>query len=428
MLPTASEEIVDPHNLFLEVWATAGFLALLCLLTALAWAFWNLFGRARPPIDARSEVDRLSRRERRRARAGRRDGTAPSPLDDQDDCPPARTGWLMLSAGAGWALVVVFGWLDPFQADLFPRWLILGAAWLARGPPAACHCGIACPYRRIALAAGAIATLVNLLASGGIGIPTVALGLWSIIALGQNLRDDRKCSSTLEYESRMPSLGLAVAWSAAFGTFIGLVTPFWQCEAAVARGEAAMSLIPPNYEAAHDAFLSAATADGYSARPWLYLAVVYERQWRDKGAKAADNTWMKVPMMYDKAAEPPRNPWAWSIHNERAIRIHAMLRDLAPQLDPLQLTKYRGKIVEATRTASRLNPTNSELHARLAHASADISMFADAVAEAKEALRLDGITPHADRKLPESVRRRLEDMIPKWSASAEKMPTMPGPH
>ena len=65
MLPTASEEIVDPHNLFLEVWATAGFLALLFLLTALAWAFRNLFGRARPPIDARSEVDRLSRRERR---------------------------------------------------------------------------------------------------------------------------------------------------------------------------------------------------------------------------------------------------------------------------------------------------------------------------------------------------------------------------
>ena len=160
----------------------------------------------------------------------------------------------MLSAGAGWALVVVFGWLDPFQADLFPRWLILARAWLS----AALLCvplWNRLPIPALALAAGAIATLVNLLASGGIGIPTVALGLWSIIALGQNLRDDRKCSSTLEYESRMPSLGLAVAWSAAFGTFIGLVTPFWQCEAAVARGEAAMSLIPPNYEASHDAFL-----------------------------------------------------------------------------------------------------------------------------------------------------------------------------
>ena len=49
-------------------------------------------------------------------------------------------------------------------------------------------------------------------------------------------------------------------------------------------------------------------------------------------------------------------------------------------------------------------------------------MFGDAVSEANEALRLDRITPHADRKLPEDLRRRLEDLIPKWSASADKMP------
>ncbi len=265
MLATASEEIVDPHNLLLEVWATAGVFALLCLLAAVAWAFWNFFGPASPAIAARTEVDRLSRRERRRARAGRRDGFAAAPHDDLDDRPPARTGWLMLSAGAGWALVVVFGWLDPFQADLFPRWLILGAAWLT----AALLCmplWNRLPIPALALAAGAITLLVTLLASGGIGIPTVALGLWSIIALGQNLRDDRECSSLREYESRMPSLGMAVAWSAAFGTFIGLVTPFWQCEAAVARGEAAMRLIPPNYEAAHDVLPDARSPQTATAR------------------------------------------------------------------------------------------------------------------------------------------------------------------
>ena len=43
-LPEASEEIVDPHNLFLEVWATGGFWAVVCLLAALAWGFWNLLG------------------------------------------------------------------------------------------------------------------------------------------------------------------------------------------------------------------------------------------------------------------------------------------------------------------------------------------------------------------------------------------------
>jgi O-Antigen ligase len=426
MLPTASEEIVDPHNMFLEVWATAGLPALLCLVAALAWAFWHLLGPPSPAILAGAEVDRLSRRARRRARAAGRDANTPPTPDDQVDLPPARPYWLMVSAASGWALVVTFGWLNPFQADLFSRWLILGGAWVT----AAFFCAPLwkrLPIPAIALAAGAVAMLVNLLAMGGIGIPTVALGLWSIIALGLNLRDDRTCSSLREYDSRMPALGLAVAWSASLGTFIGLVSPFWRCEAAVARGEAAMSLIPPNYEAAHDAFLKAATEDGYSARPWLDLAVLYERQWRDSGARADDRRWMKIPIMYDKAASIPRNPWAWSIHNERAIRIHGLLGSLAAGLDAMQLTEYRAKIVEATRTASRLNPVNSELHARLAHASADISMYADAVAEANEALRLDRITPHLDRKLPDPVRRRLVDMIPKWSASAEKMPAMPAP-
>jgi O-antigen ligase len=421
MLPTASEEIVDPHNLFLEVWATAGFLALLCLLAALGWAFWNMLGPPSPAVPDRTQVDRLSRRARRRARAL---GQGGPPAPDPDDLPPARTGWLMLCAGAGWGVVVLFGWLDPFQGDLFPRWLILGGAWLIAALLLV-PLWKRLPIPAIALAAGALAMLVNLLASGGIGIPTVALGLWSIIALGQNLRDDRNCSYLREYQSRTPSLGLAVAWSAALGTFLGLVLPFWQSQTAVVRGETEMSRMPPNDQAAEQAFLAAATEDRYSARPWLSLAALYERQWRLGGSKVEDRRWKKVPIMYLYAAHTPRNPKASAIHNERAIRVHDILLDLAPRLSPLELTEYRGIIVEATRTASTLNPTNSELHARLAHASADINMYRDAVTEANEALRLDRLTPHEDRKLPEPVRRRLEDSIPKWSAAADKMPPLP---
>ena len=45
-LPQSSEEIQDPHNLFLEVWATAGFWAVLALAAALALGLWNLLGPA----------------------------------------------------------------------------------------------------------------------------------------------------------------------------------------------------------------------------------------------------------------------------------------------------------------------------------------------------------------------------------------------
>ena len=251
--------------------------------------------------------------------------------------------------------------------------------------------------------------------------------MWSIVALGLNMRDDRPCSRIREYDSRMPALGLAVAWSALFGTFIGLVSPFWRSQAALERGETAVRQRPPNFEEAERAFTLAASEDGYSARPWLNLASLHWTIWRERGSKVEDVRWMKVPIYYDFASVAPRNPQNWALHNERAVSIHELVRQLGPRLEPLQLATYRGKVVEATRTASRLYPSNSELHARLAQASADISMFNDAVTEANEALRLDRITPHADRKLPDDVRRRLEDLIPKWSASADKTPASTTP-
>ena len=52
----------------------------------------------------------------------------------------------------------------------------------------------------------------------------------------------------------------------------------------------------------------------------------------------------------------------------------------------------------------------------------EINMYQDAAVEAKEALRLDRLTPHRDRKLPETVRDRLEAMIPTWEDNAAKMP------
>jgi O-antigen ligase len=423
-LPEASEEILDPHNMFFEVWASGGFWALVCLAAALGCAFWNLLGPPRPEVELPQADDSRRQRARRRERKLDRDRAPPLGEGEQDDQPPSRTTWLMIFAGAGWLMVVLFVWLNPFQTDLFSRWLILGASWLA----AALLIGPLwkrLPVPALALGAGALAVVVNLLAQGGIGIPTVALGLWTIVALGLNLRDDRPCSRIREYDSRMPALGLAVAWSAIFGTFIGMVSPFWRSEAAIARGEAAVRQSPPDFEEAEKAFELAATEDGYSARPWLSRAALHWMIWRERGSKVEDLRWMQIPICYDMATAPPRNPRAWAIHSERAARIHDLMREIGSRLDPLQLTKYRGKIVEATRTASRLNPTNSELHARLAQASAEIHMFSDAVTEANEALRLDRITPHADRKLREDLRLRLEDLIPKWRASADKMPTSP---
>jgi hypothetical protein len=273
--------------------------------------------------------------------------------------------------------------------------------------------------------------LINLLAAGGIGIPTVALGLWSMLALGLNLRDDRRCGRLREYESRVPPFVIAVAWAALLGTFVGLVAPFWRSQAYIAEAEAAINDHPPQFDRADAAYRNAIEADRFFARPWRDSAYLHLAVWLQNGA-SADNTdkrwsWKTIPFLYERVAQPPRNPNSWGAHSERAGAIRQVLGMIGSKLDPVEAIRLRGELVKSTRAATLLNPTSSELHARLAHASADISMYQDAVDEANEALRLDSLTPHLDRKLPRALRERLENMIPTWQENAAKMPVRAQP-
>jgi O-antigen ligase len=401
-LPQASEEIIDPHNLFLDAWATAGLWAVVALLLALALGFWELLGPASVPATPTKEaIDPL-----------------PS---DRPDAPPRRAGWLLACSGGGWLSVLVVGDVRLSEGDFFVRWVILGGAWfwaVLLGFPL---------WRRVTipaagLGAGALAVVVNLLAAGGIGISSVSLSLWMLIALGLNLRVDRECSRLRDAGGRLAAFALAAVWAALVGTFAGAVGPFWESEAAIAAAEAAMKRRPPDYARAEDAFDKAIRADQYSTRPFLGLAYLEYEIWRDRGAKPDDLRWKKIPILLLKAASPPRDANAWTLHRDRAMISRDLLDQVSGNLTPSEVIGLRANIVEATRTASRLYPTNPTLHARLAEASAEIGMMPDAVREAKEALRLDRLTPHVDRKLPGPLRSRLEAQLPNWEKASQRAP------
>jgi hypothetical protein len=417
-LPTSSEEILDPHNIFLEVWATGGFLALVALVAALVLGVWNLFGPCSPAGTSTSLAAPIRSQKAGMQRRDKRGGSSLVEADEEEGAPPRGVGWLVAAAGTGWLLVVILRRLNPFDGY---RWLVLGPFWLAAvlfGAPLWRRLGVPAA----AVGAAVVAIAINLFAAGGIGIPTVALGLWSFLALGLNLREDRSCGRLREYPSRMPAFVLLIGWAALLGTFAGVVGPFWRSEAAIEAADTAISRRPPDIKSAEEAYLTAIEADRYNARPWLKLAQLYWLAWQERGATVEDPRWRRIPILYQKAASPPRNPAAWTLHVDRARVISQLLSAVGTQISPIEALRYRGEIVEATRTAARFHPTNAELHARLAEASAEISMYQDAVTEATEALRLDAIMPHRDRKLPGDVRRRLEAMIPKWSESAAQMP------
>jgi hypothetical protein len=409
-LPQSSEEILDPHNVFLEVWATAGICALVALLLALILGFRNLFGPAAVP-----RAERVPGSGRRRTAAnGETTGLATGPGPDQGDedgAPPGRTRWLVLWAGAGWVMVVLLGMMNLFESDLYPRWLILGGSWLAAallGAPLWRRL----PIPAIGVGAALAAVGVNLLAAGGIGIPTVALGFWSTLAIGLNLRDDRGCGRLQEYASRVPPFVLSTIWAAMVGLFSGDVIPYWKSEAAIAEAEEAINRQPPDFKRAQNAYERAIVADRSYVRPWLGYAEMAFRAWEWDGARPSDLRWKTILDLLEKAVSAPRNPAAWSLHLRRAEVIRQLLRQVRSELKPTEEIHHKGDIVKETRIATQLYPSNPMLHARLAEASAEISMFGDAVKEADEALRLDLLLErHPNKRLSTAEREHLEALL-----------------
>ena len=53
-LPQASEEIRDPHNMVIEVWAESGVFAMLALLAALGIGLREILGPARGTVEVES--------------------------------------------------------------------------------------------------------------------------------------------------------------------------------------------------------------------------------------------------------------------------------------------------------------------------------------------------------------------------------------
>ncbi len=418
-LPQASEEVFDPHNFILEVWATAGFGSFAALLAALGLGLWNVLG---PPSRSSTEAD-LDRALTRKSRDRHRSvpsTAAPKRVDEDPDAPPLGTTWLVASAFGGWGLVIALGMLNPFEKDLYVRWLLLGITWVAAA-------FLILPlWRRVpippmALGAAIVAVAVNLLAAGGIGIPTVALGLWATLALGLNLRDDRQSGRLREFESRVPSFVLLTIWASVLGLFLGAVLPFWRSEAAIAEAELAIQ--QRDFERAEDAYKRAIAEDHYSVRPWLGYANLQQHVWESRGSKPEDFRWKQNLLLLEEAVKLPRNPNSWSLHIQRADKIRAILQRVGEQIPHIEDLKYRGEIVKETRIASLLYPSNAALHARLAESSAEISMFGDALKEAEEALRLDDLMkPHPDKRLPPAIRDRLENQVTEWKEKAPPKP------
>ncbi len=402
-LPQASEEIQDPHNLLLEVWASSGLVAMLALVAALAIGTFEALGPRRiESAEVREPAD-----------------------SDPDHAPPRSSAWIVGMAGLGWIAVWVLGKLNPMtQADLLSRWVVLGGSWAL-----AILLGSGLWRRREVPGAGlgvaALALAVNLLAAGGIGYPSVAMMLWMTLALGMNLREDRACGRVRIAPGGLGvPVALAIAWAMLAGSFYGAVVPFWKSEAYLARGNAEASSTRPDYNRARELYTAAIEVDHYNVKPWLALADLEYAYWRSPAiAKRKEPRWARVLVALDDALDPQwRNPDSLPVRRRQAAFARRILADLPEDAKPFEILQLKATMVKAARRAASVYPTSATLRAELAQASADIGMYPDAVLEADQALKLDGLTPHLDKKLSPAGRSYLAARIPEWRAKADEPP------
>lgn len=405
-LAWASEEISDPHNLFLEVWAVAGLPALIALVVGLGFGLRECFAK------------------------GDRDGRADGDDGEPESAAPVSSTWLVVSAGLGaWFLVVALGKISPFEPDpmahslnldLSPRWLILGGAWFASVVLGRLFWN-RLPVSGDALGLGVLAIVVNLLAAGGIAFAPVSLMLWGLLALAQNLRDDRRSGGRRPVGGRGLAFATAAIAAGLTGTFLGTALPFWKADAAISRAELAQKAPTVDLDLAVESYRQAIAADPLSARGWLGWARLEFTNWRTHPSEPFAFTWLAIDSKLKSALKPPLNPKSPLVHGLRAGMARAFLE--GPPLSAIERSRIRADRLNSCLAASALYPTNASLRADLADALAEVGKFDEAIEQGRRARALDDDMPHHDKKMPADVRTRLNANMPRWRAKTAKAPS-----
>lgn len=370
-LPEASEEIRDPHNFLLEVWATGGSLAAMALLAALATFAWRAWRtpRVASPDDEQAAAD---------------DSRAP--------------GFMLGGAAVGLVLALAIGPLVGFSFSeqrlagaLALGALVIAAAWrwIAHG---------ALPPRLPAL--GAVVLLIHLLAAGGIAYPGVAGTLCILAGLALNESDaasaPRAASANPSGMPWLPALGLVATVVAAVACYLSAAQPVVAFHAAMAKAES---------DEARDSqqriamLKRAAKADPMSAEPWVAIAEL------ELATLAANPKDAQAHREFLLAAERslllrPHSAATWRRAGAWYRRLHELNGDLGAAQNA----------AHCLRRAVELYPNSPALAAECALAALVAGETSDAKRCAEAALELDARTPHADKKLSSDQRAQMERM------------------
>ena len=242
--------------------------------------------------------------------------------------------------------------------------------------------------------------MVQLTASGGVGIPGVAQSLWILLALGQNvveasrepLRIRRPAAATVTVLAFVAVLAAFVLW---------VLRPVTGRQAEISRGRAFLQQFDTANARRH--FRTAAELDPLAAEPWMELARSYFDPWRHPAQRVSVQDFQQAIQAMERAIRLA--PGRLELHSDLA----GMFAFRAMQS---QRPHYWKRAIASYERCVALYPTSASLRARLADALWQAGEQERARSEMLRALQLDGQTPHPDKKLDprdrELIRERLK--------------------
>jgi O-antigen ligase len=373
-LPQASEVVADPHNFLFELWATAGTPALLALLALAAAFVWQL-SRGSPDL--------------------------PPPASGGEDRPPdpvsaAETSrqrvWIYGGACFGLAAAYPLALLAGYPLKTIGPDASVPVIWLLGLPVAAICIWLLDPWVRqgnqgkmpTALPVIALVVLLtNLLAAGAISFPGVFGSVWLLLAVSvAHGKFPAWRWSADRHTGLIAMLAAAILAAACIRTDY---SPVVISKARLDEGRALQS--SGQFPQAEAEMLVAATADPWSPAPWQALADLRLQVWlRSQDPHDLDR--------FDEAAAGfvARNPKHHAAY-ETLGGWRLIVWRKGGDAGALELA------IEAYRQATAWYPNKARLRAQLAWALHLAGRDGEALAEAEEALRLDRLNPHREKKL-----------------------------
>ena len=363
-LPGSSEEILDPHNLVLELWASGGLLALSgagLMIASLIRSMWaQRFSQSAAEVVPYSFCFRMA-------------------------CGAAPVVLVLLGRGA------FEGWLDPTLGWLVLVSIISSMLLLPR-----------CQETQVnAWMAAWMALSLHLCGAGGIGMPAI-VQVWLLVWM-VSLRETYKTPDNASDASSqwMWLGGIAVSLLLAFGCLWTGVIPVISMNHLLAQARVAQRT---DSRQAVRLMTLATEVDSLSPDPWQDLAMAHMGHWKQSPRWNADSFTQAIEAQQAAIKRDPR----------AGKRYHLLGQAWGQKFAHSHNDDEAEQGIAAYRTGITLYPNFAPLHADLAVLLNDANR--PAVQEAQRAIELDDLNRtagHTDKLLPEEQRTSLEAIVAK---------------